>query len=324
MELGKFTPRGSRRIVYVSDPSSIAMHYLPDPANEVDLRNWVGEVASAGVDTFIQEAYTQGWTTYWRTDGFEYDARPQHRRFLSLLDSGVQPLGVLLDESHKRGMEFLAGLRVNDNHGHISVKQGVGAGASFLINNPQWQIKEFPPEPFYALSSPMDFSFKEVREFFFSAAKKLVDTFPVDGLELCFRDHSYFPWSKGRERQPLMTDLVNQIRHMLDASRKVKGKRLVLGARVYATVEECQNIGLDVPTWVRNGLVDYVAPADVMFADFNAPYDEFAVHTRATNCMLYPGVLPWTSIRHRRRNAEMPISQDQLRALTSNFYGAGP
>ena len=62
-ELGKFSPRGERRIVYVSDPSSIARRYLPDPTTEEDLRDWVDEVARARVDTFIQEAYTQGWTT---------------------------------------------------------------------------------------------------------------------------------------------------------------------------------------------------------------------------------------------------------------------
>ena len=78
------SPRGDRRTIYVSDPSSIAIRYLPDPATEDSLRNWVDDLADAGTDTFIQEAYTQGWTTYWRTDKYEYDARPQHKRFVPL------------------------------------------------------------------------------------------------------------------------------------------------------------------------------------------------------------------------------------------------
>ena len=150
-----YTPRGDRRLVYVSDPSSIAKSHLPDPVSEEDLRRWVDELADAGMHTFIQEAYTQGWTTYWRCDRFDYDARLQHRRFLPLLDAGVQPLQVLLDQSRRRGMEFLAGVRVNDNHGHISVKQGVGAGARFLVDNPHLQIQEAPPGPYYGLSTPL-------------------------------------------------------------------------------------------------------------------------------------------------------------------------
>jgi hypothetical protein len=321
--LGKFSPRGERRIVYVSDPSSIARRYLPDPTTEEDLRNWIDEVARARVDTFIQEAYTQGWTTYWRGDHFDYDARPQHRRFLPLLDAGVQPLEVLLDQSHKNGMEFMAGLRINDNHGHVSKRQGVGAGAGFLADNPQWTLKETPPGPYYKLSTPLDFTFSEVRDYVFSVAAELIETFDLDGLELCFRDQAYFPPNKGRESQPLMTELVARIRALLQEKGAGRNKDLLLGARVYATLEECHNQGLDVPTWIGQGLLDYVAPADTMYSEINAPYEEFAALTRASNCMLYPGMLPWSSIRARRRLADRPISLEQQRALAQNFYGAG-
>ncbi len=322
-KLGYISPRGSRRIIYVSDPSSIASGYLPDPASEADLRRWVDELAHAQVDTFIQEAYTQGWTTYWRTDGFEYDARPQHRRFLPLLDEGIQPLEVLLEQAHERGMEFLVGIRINDNHGHISVKQGVGFGASFLANNPQWLLKEAPPGPYYQLSSPMDFSFPEVRDYLFSVTEALVSRFHVDGLELCFRDHRYFPPDKGREGQPLMTELVRRIRQMLDQKGRSRNKKLQLGARVYQTVEECQIQGLDVPGWISEGLLNYLAPGDVMYSDLNAPYEQFTQLARASDCLVYPALLPWSSLRMRRRLGGMPISLEQQRAIAQNFYGAG-
>ena len=78
-KLGTYTPRGDRRIIYVSDPSSIIRSYLPETPTEEDLRNWVDDVAEANVDTFIQEAYSQGWTVYWRCEKFDYDQRPQHR-----------------------------------------------------------------------------------------------------------------------------------------------------------------------------------------------------------------------------------------------------
>ena len=129
-------PRGNRRIVYVSDPSSIAYRFLPDPVREEDLRDWIDYVAAADIDTFVQEVYTQGWTVYWRGDRYDYDARPQHRRFLPLLDAGIQPLDILIDQCHRRGIEFFAGFRINDNHGAVSTAQGVGAGAGFIVDNP--------------------------------------------------------------------------------------------------------------------------------------------------------------------------------------------
>ena len=66
---------------------------------------------------------------YWRTDRFPYDTRPQHRRFLPLLDAGVQPLQVLADRCHERGMTFLGGLRMNDTHDFPEVR-GVRGVAS--------------------------------------------------------------------------------------------------------------------------------------------------------------------------------------------------
>ena len=316
-------PRGNRRLLYISDPSSIASRYLPDPASEESLRNWIDDVAAAGVDTFNQEVYTQAWTTYWRIDKFDYDARPQHRRFLPLLDAGIQPLAILIDQAHKRGMEFIAGFRMNDNHAHVSIQQGVGGGGSFIVNNPQWQVQQMPPGDFYRLGSPLDFSFKEVRDFLLTVMTEVAQRFDVEGLEMCFRDHYYFPYRAGRERQPVMTELVQRIRGMLDEVGKQKGKKLLLGAHVFSTVAECQDLGLDVPTWIGAGLIDYICPADVMYADFNAPYQEFAALTRASNCMLYPSILPWSSWRSRKRLNQVPMTQDNRRALSQNFYGAG-
>lgn len=322
-ELGEYQPRGVRRILYVSDPSSIASGYLPDPATERDLRDWIDQLAAVQVDTFVQEAYTQGWTTYWKVDDFEYDARPQHRRFLSLIGQGIQPLEVLLQQCHRHGMEFLAGIRMNDNHGHISVRQGVGAGARFLVDNPQWQLKQAPPGPYYKLATPLDFTFVEVRDYVLRVAKELVSRFAVNGLELCFRDHRYFPPEKGRERGHLMTQLVRRVRRMLDDAERLRGQRLLLGARVFQTLEECRDLGLEVADWISEDLVDYVAPNDTMYSEPNAQHEQFSQLTRQGSCLLYPGMLPWTSIRMRRRQGGQPMTPAQQRAVAVNMYGAG-
>ena len=323
--LGSYSPRGDQRIIYISDPSSIVRSYLPEEPTEEDLRNWVDDLADAGVDTFIQEAYTQGWTTYWRCASFEYDQRPQHQCLLPLLDAGIQPLAVLIDQSHKRGMKFLAGLRINDDHGHVSAEQGVGAGSTFLTHNPQWKIKDLPPGDAYKLSTFLDFTFPEVRDYLISVAEELVKSFDLDGLELCFRDRIYFPAGKSRERESLMTDMVKKIHEILYKESQVKGVELNLGARVFQTIDECHNMGLDVPTWISQGYLDYVSPSDQMNTDINAPYDEFTAITHAQKkpCYLYPAILPWMSNRSERRLNRKPLTIEQQRAVAQNYYGAG-
>ena len=310
--------RGTERILYVSDPSSIARKLLPDPVGEDDLRNWVDMVAASGVDIFDQEVFSMGWTVYWQSATYEYDRRPQHCRFLPLLEAGVQPLDILIDQAHRRGMRFVAGIRVNDNHGHQAREQGVGI-ASFIESHPELQLRDLPEGEYYQLSDPLDFSFEEVRTFTLGVVRELTERFSIDGIELCHRDFAYFPAGKGPERAHLMTDLVQKIRATLDK----RGDKLILGARVFSTIEECAHLGLDLPAWIGAGLVDYVSPQDTMYADFNLPYEPWAALTRDSGCMLYPGLQPWTSFRARYRRGQSPISQANARALAHTMYRAG-
>ena len=82
-------------------------------------------------------------------------------------------------------------------------------------------------------------------------------------------------------------------------------------------------MGLDVTTWVKKGLIDYLSPQDTMYADFNAPYEKFSALTRSSKCMLYPAMLPWSSVRARNRLSGIPLSPANQRALAHTFYGAG-
>ena len=59
-------PRGERRILYNSDPSTIATQLLPDRVESDHLRRLVDMLGDAGVDTLIQDAWNQGFTVYWR------------------------------------------------------------------------------------------------------------------------------------------------------------------------------------------------------------------------------------------------------------------
>lgn len=314
----------NRRFIYISDPSSIARLYLPKNVEEKHLRDWVDDLSEVEVDTFIQEVYTQGWTTYWKTPLFEYDARPQHKRFLPLIDSGVQPLDVLIDQSHKRGIEFLAGMRVNDNHGHVSVSQGVGSGSSFISSHPQWLLNETRPDPYYQMDKgTLDFTFDEVREYVSSVAAEIINNFDIDGIELCFRDRGYFPYKTGNDRKHLMTEFVASINTLLTEKSKTIGRDLVLGVRVCETISECLTMGLDVSTWIKKGLIDYVSPQESMHSSTNAPVREFADLIGDNDCELYPAMQPWTSIRMRRRNGGSSIKLEQQYAILNNYYGEG-
>ena len=181
------------------------------------------------------------------------------------------------------------------------------------------------PRPGQNFQEPeaLDFTFEAVRDFAFGAVEEVVRSFDIDGVELCFRDTAYFPPDQAAARAHLLTDLVCQIRSLLNERSKETGKELVLGARVYSTPEECVALGLDVGAWIRQGLLDYVGPQDVMYADHNLPYLQWSALTRDSACLLYPGLHPWTSYRARFRLGRTPLGPATARALAHTMYAAG-
>lgn len=310
------TNQQSLQLLYVSDPSSIALNHLPDPVTESDLRRWMDTVAEAGIDTFCQEVFSQGWTAYFRSGSadYEYDQRRQHQRFLPLLEAGTVPLQVLADQCHQRGLRFTAGFRMNDGHAHQARAQGLSI-ARFIERHPELQLTDFPEGEYYKLSEPLDFSHAAVRDFTYRIIEEVVDRFAVDGIELCFRDHAYFPPNCGTERGQLMTELIQRLRQHLGG--------VPIGVRVFSTIEECVHLGLDVPTWVKDDLIDYVSPQDTMYNDFHLPLQQWAAVTDSVECALVPTLLPWTSLRSRGRLDQIPLSEANARALAHTSLAVG-
>ena len=315
-----------RPIMFVSDPSSLANNYLPDPVVEDDLRRIIDGTAEAGIDIYCQDMYSQCSTAYWRDDGFAYDARPQHERFVPMLDRGVQPAAVLVEQCHRRGMKFFAGIRVNDNHGYkqLAGYPWVGGPIHEMIEaHPDWELTDRDPEWGTDDNYALDFSVEGVRQYTADVICRIIDRFDLDGVELCFRDHGYFPFGQAPQRAHLMTDVFRALRAHIDAKSKAVGRELLLGARVGWPLPGCREMGLDVPRWVEDGLIDYLAPMDDMWADANFPLGPFAALTKDRPCRLWPGLLPWSSQRSRIRNRARPTSDATNRACAHSLYRQG-
>lgn len=317
-----YSPRGDEHVYYVSDPSTLARILLPNPVREHDLREQIDMMADAGIDIYGQEVWSQGWTVYFQSEKYEYDQRPQHKRFRKLIESGTQPVEILIDQAHKRGMTFFAGFRMNDGHAGHNRREGIGV-AEFIESNPHLRLRDPRPGPMYQEPEALDFSFEEVRDFTHGVIDEVATRFDIDGVELCCRDIGYFPHGTGRERAGLMTDLVRRIRATLDEQGQAAGKRLRLGARVFSTIDECADLGLEVPLWIKEGLIDFVCPMDTMYNEFNLPFDTWAALTRDSDCMLYPGIHPWMSYRKRYQKMRQPISWSVHRALAHTMYASG-
>ena len=292
-------------LLYTSD--SGFLFALSEKATAKEIYAWVDrQKDDAGVDIYAQMVFHQGWVELFQSEFAEHDTRKKYKRLESLFAQGIQPLNLFIERTHHKGMKFVAAIRMNDRHGH---------NKKFLDAHPDWLLEEFP--------FGVDFSIREVREWMFNIMNEIVQKFDVDGLDLDFmRSGHMFPRETARESHAKMTDLLRQVKTMLDATSKLKSKELSLGVRVPQTLHECRLLGLDVPTWIKEGLIDSITPSDDYFTDFNAPYEEFGELIKGTGIKMYPSIHPPVAEGYRQLN-HTHMSRAMYRAAVKNFYMAG-
>ena len=100
-------PRGRRRLIHTSDMGS---HFgkgtflFGDPAEPGHLREWIRNVAAGGADAYVPEVDFDGLIAYYRSSRCPNWRSPAFGRFDAMMDGGVMPLEIFVDEARNQGV----------------------------------------------------------------------------------------------------------------------------------------------------------------------------------------------------------------------------
>jgi len=326
-------PSGPPTYVYTDDDTVLA-RARPGHAKE-DLHAWVGAVLDSPVQAYVFLAAMPDICFFDTQAGERIGGRPGVREsrgaraLEELLAQGTDPLRESVKSAHARGKLLLAGIRMSDGHHRAADKDAAESHPlfpRFALDHPEYRIRR----PDGSLDVTLDYSFEEVREHRLAILREIVRTYPVDGLELDFMRHCmHFPRPATQTQVQIMNRFVQSIRSMMDEEAQRKGwpVRLVLGTRVPPTLAECPPNGLDPAYWMKEGLVDYLAPADFLWVDFGLPLTDYLEHAQGTGCRLLFPIQPW--VANRRYPDTKPyrdffsMGLSEYRALAANGYAAG-
>ena len=274
-------PARTRRVLYNFDGDSCLSTKAggkgPVPVNVDDVKRLIEEVAYDGsrVDTVLvcinaQVMYyptkvgTMRGTLSTPEERAKWPASEKQRfeNLKAFFDSGVDPYAVMLAEAKRRGREALLTFRMNDDHGNDFLR------TQFLVDHPDWRLGTEQ----YRGKGAMDFGRDEVRDYTFRLIEEAVRRYDCDGIELDFnRFPTFFKDGSTDERVAKMNSLVERVRKMLDDVGRERGRRLVLAVRVPSnygrtppTPETARQLGCDVPAWVQQGWVDFVAVSEFL------------------------------------------------------------
>ena len=309
------------RVIQMNDDSVPYFRFVPERPKPHHLLAMLDVFDKAGVDTLTQCLHVR-WQACYDSKVVEItgDLTPEAVRpfelthywqwissIRRLIADGHDPPKVLAAGARARGMRFMPGLRLNDKHGmHV----WEGHSGSFRRDHPEWKLSE-------PANSAMDYGVPQVREHILKVVRELADRYDIDGIDLDFmRWPVYFRSDQVKAKTPVMTAFVRQIRAILDEAGKKKNRRLLLSARVPMKIGEgrvvnahanrtdleCLGIGLDVPTWIREGLIDIVCPMNFFFthwSDMIAYMPQWRQLTEGTDCGLYPTIHPWPATDYK-------------------------
>lgn len=272
------------RVVF-NDDAQMLME-APDEGTSEFVCDWLDrELEAVPMTTFVFLAATPDVCTFDSKAGEVYGDRfgPEFRKGWSpgvraLRAEGTDALRLVTRHLHAHGKEVLAAVRMSDTH-HRSLDRNNPLCPLFACEHPEYVIQQ--PDR-RTNETALDYSHPEVREHRLAIMREIAQEYDVDGLELNFvRWAKHFPRDQGRQKAPVMTELVGQIRKMLDAAADRRGcKRLVLGVRVPESIHACWLAGVDIETWVTRGWIDYVVISTWNNTDPQLPVDQFARFTR--------------------------------------------
>jgi hypothetical protein len=243
--------------------------------------------------------------------------RRAHQNAKVLIEGGNDPLRVICDRAHAKGMLI---------YPVLLVQQGTGLrgqdvrGSDFRFNNPQLEIGAKGVDPSFpqAALHCLDFKHREVQEDRFALIQETLTRYPIDGFELQLNYVPYyFRPDEVNEGRQIMTAWIKRVYRAV----KSTGAGRELAVRIPASLEGCYSVGLDVREWIRQGIVDVLIGqtfSNPELVNQNADFRPLVAAVRGSNCRVHAAI---HSHVDSDRLAEAPIAM--VRATACNYWAQG-
>ena len=239
----------------------------------------------------------------------------------ALARGGRDPLRLVVDFAHERGMEALASVRMNDVHDSF---MDPNAMTIWKRTHPELMVDTTGMLPEFELyASAQDFSHEAVRQRKLEIIEEICQRYDVDGFELDYIRHPvlFSRRLRGepctREEIDIITSMMRQIREMTDAAADARDRPMLIAVRVPDSFILCLDNGMDLQAWLEQDLVDILI-AGGGYAPFSLPVEEFVRAARPQGVPVYPCVNQGTA-----DNVSAGAFLEGVRGLASNWYRAG-
>ena len=208
----------------------------------------------------------------------------------NLQAEGTDVIKASLERAKMHGMEAFISFRMNDLHFADTASGNRATFPAFWFEHPEYWTHDTTQG--WHSGQAFDFSYPEVRQHKLNIIKEQLERYDmIDGYELDFmRFIVLFKTGEGREKAPLITEMVREIKHTIDSLSAVRGHKILLAVRVPVTVEGALDKGLDVKQWADEGLIDFVTIGVHWRGDTGIPVAKFRKEFGHNEIPLYASI----------------------------------
>ncbi len=251
-----------------------------------------------------------------------------------LIEDGTDPPAVVIDHGHRAGLKVFLSMRVNDIHDGQLVGDAPEQLSPTKKEHREWLLGAVEdvttPHRYRGLSRfAYNFALPEVRDYKLALANESIANYDLDGLDWDFcRFPRFFPSGQAEQSAGLLTDMMRKIRAALDEKSRAVGRKLLLSVRVPPTFGLARAFGMDVKTWMDEGLIDILIAGVVHRNMHRVPVEEFVEAARDTEVrvivqnlgVLWEGRPPSARVIYHEPDY---FSTEMCRASAATYWQAG-
>lgn len=280
-------------------------------------------------DTDVGPQWGDGDETFETSGAWRIYENTRHMREL-----GTDPAHVVIEKGHEAGLQVLLSMRVNDIHDGFSSTDDPDILSPTKKAHPEWllgpvknaasggRIRRFSRFAY-------DFEIDEFRAYKLAIGTEAIEKYDLDGLDWDFcRFPRFFREGRARQNAGLITEMLRKLRAKLDEKGEASGEKKLLSVRVPPTFELALGFGLDVQTWINEGLIDILIAGVVHSSLHRVPVEEYVEATRGTDIEAIAqnlGLFWWNRPFSARVLWNEPdvFSPEMCRASAATYWRAG-
>ena len=290
-----------RRIIYNNDSGDI----YPASANTAD--GFLAVRMTPVLDTQVDSVfYCTGATVMFshlaevgETYGKYTGDQPVGRNIQALKEAGHDVLSLVCEFCRKHGLEVFFTHRINDIHDSMEgcdfeLATWKREHPELLMGAPDCVQKYDMADPRYWWSS-LDFEIQEVRDYLIAAVKDVCSRYDIDGYEvdylrspMFFRPNLTFEPATP-EQVELLTSFQRRVRETAYREGDRRGRPILVAARVPMSVDACRHVGIDIESWLEEGLLDLLTVGGG-YVPFTMPTRDMVELGHAHNVPVYPSI----------------------------------